>query len=263
MVWMIRNLIIARHFAVLFSDVAKTHSEARLIVYYSAAMLGVVYAFRRLGKPVYEIQHGYIGPSHNAYNNSEVVASKSNFCPSGFVVWDERAAQFLESRGGKNIEVVGFRHLQNFATAGRRESVNILFTAQTVTNLPDFIEDLIRNTGDVKWRVRIHPREEEERRDIKGLLIHPNVEICNSETPLADDLLQCDLHFTVHSSAVHEAAALNIASVFTSAIGKERFHQEVSEGMAVFVDAQTALPAIRLVLADAHERRLRSGAKGQ
>ncbi len=261
-VWVIRNLVVGRHFAVLFREIAKNHSEARVIVSYSAAMLGVIYAFRRLGKPVYEIQHGYIGLSHPAYNRREIVGSNSCFCPSGYVVWNERTGQFLKSLGASNIEVVGFRHLTNFSTRIQREKINILYTTQWLTDLPEYIEDLIININDATWRLRIHPREDDERSDIKRLLIHPNVEICNPETPLADDLQQCDLHFTVHSSTVHEAAALNVISVFTSEIGKERFHYEIGAGMAVFVDAQTAVPTIRSLLNDARERRSRAEATG-
>lgn len=253
MLWVIRNFVIARHFAVLFGDIAKNHSEARVIGYYNAAMLGVVYAFRKLGKPVYEIQHGYIGPSHNAYNDREIVGSKSNFCPSGFVVWSERVAHFLKSLGGRNIEIAGFRHLRNFAAPARSEKVNILFTAQPQTELPEYIVDLINEFNDITWRIRIHPRELAERGDIESLQIYPNVEICDRQVPLASDLLQCNLHFTVHSSAVFEAAEINVVTIFTHELGMERFQHEISEGMAIFVDAQTAAPTIRSLLKNVHE----------
>lgn len=247
-IWAIRNFVIARHFAYLFRDIAKQHEQARVIVYYSAAMLGVVYAFRKLGKPVYEIQHGYIGPSHNAYNKRELFTSNALFCPTGYVVWDDKTARFLSDLGATDIEIVGFRHLTNFSDRRRSERRVILVTTQWLTPLPAFLDALVQGVDDVVWRFRLHPREEASREDIRHFLQYPNVEMSEPNVALADDLMDSIAHVTPHSSAVHEAAALGVFSFFCSELGQERFHQEVADGRAMFIDEQNAIPALRALL---------------
>ncbi len=246
--WSIRAYVVARHFAYLFKDIADQHKQARVIVYYSAAMLGVVYAFRRLGKPVYEIQHGYIGPSHNAYNKPELISSDSYFAPTGYVVWDEKTANFLRESGARDVEVVGFRHLANFSSSEKSNRRVILITTQHSTPLPDFLGELIPSIDNLVWRFRLHPQERDPREDIKAFLKFGNVEISERDTVLADDLADSLLHITAHSSAVHEAAAMKVMSLFTHEVGKERFDHEISEGLAMFVDADTAASVTRSLL---------------
>lgn len=252
--WSLRAYVVARHIAYVFRDVAKEHKQARVIVFYSAAMLGVVYAFRRLGKPVYEVQHGYIGPSHNAYNKPELITSDSYFAPTGFVVWDDKTANFLRGEGAREVEVVGFRHLANFSSVQKSEKRVVLITTQHSTPLPDFLGELISSIDHVIWRFRLHPLEQDPREDIRAFLKFANVEISTRDAVLADDLGESLLHITAHSSAVHEAAAMKVVSLFTHEVGKERFSQEIADGLAIFVGAETAMQVARSILQSAVER---------
>lgn len=248
-IWPMRAYIVARHFSYVFKDISEEYDEARVIVYYNAAMLGVVFAFRSRGKPVYDIQHGYIGPSHNAYNKSKAIVSNSPFSPSGYVVWDEGTAKYMVSLGAQNIEVVGFRHLCNFSTPSAKGRHIILVTTQHFTPLPNFLYSVVSAFPNIMWRFRFHPLERQVREDIKAFKALQNVEIANPGRSLADDLLESVLHLTVHSSSVHEAAALNVVSLFTDELGNERFSREIAKGMALFVDAESAERTVGRLLA--------------
>lgn len=243
--WAVRNLIVSRYYAYRFRNIAETFDQARIIVYYGAAMLGVVYAFRRLGKPVCEIQHGYIGPSHNAYNKERIALPRSFYAPSSFVVWDERTANFLQIMGAQDIEIVGYRHLTNFTTArGEIRKHVVLVTTQWLTPLPRVLTKLVTRFDHVTWRFRLHPLESDARTDIGAFLRQGNVELSRPENTLADDLAESVLHLTEHSSAVHEAAALGVFSVFCDPMGLERFAHEIASGLAQFVHPENALDVV-------------------
>jgi hypothetical protein len=202
-------------------------------------MLGVVGAFRALGKPVWDIQHGYLGPSHDAYNNSAAFALDSRFKPTGFLVWDENFGDHVaavlgapwRSTGHAHLKLAGARVLPR--AAGR---CSVLYTLQWSTPVPASIEHAVHADTAVDWTFRMHPTDTSPRLDLEGLRRAANVRIVGAEQPLAQAIAEADLHITMNSSVVHEAAVIGVPSIYFDPIGHERFAREVGQGLAQFAD---------------------------
>ena len=112
----LRSYYVARYFALKFRGIAQSCESAYVICYYSAVMLGVVRAFRELGKPVWDVQHGHLGETHDAYNNGAAFSLGSRFAPTGFLVWDRSFGEFLEGRVGRVWRSSGSLRLRALAS---------------------------------------------------------------------------------------------------------------------------------------------------
>ena len=202
-------------------------------------MLGLVAAFRRSGKPAWDVQHGYIGPSHDAYNNAAAFALKTALKPSGFIVWDEHFGRYVESTLCTPWRSTGYAHLKMFMQLvppradGRRR---VLFTLQWGTPVPPSVIIEATRSSALDWTFRMHPNERSNRPDLHLLRGLPWVQVVDCRNPLALDIASSDLHVTFNSSVVHEAAVLCVPSLFFDPICRERFESEIVRGLAQFTD---------------------------
>lgn len=246
----LRSYLVARYYSVLFAAEAETHDEARVLVYYGARMLGVVMAFRRRGKPVLDVQHGYIGGSHNAYNRPEICATGSWLEPSGYVLWSKDFHERTPAMRSKFALYTDYAHLKVFGRSAKDPAAppSVLLATQWGTPVPQFILDLVDQAPHVPWLVRLHPLESDRRQDLIPLLARPNVKLGVLGCSLAEELSNSSLQVTVNSSTVHEAAALGVPSLFTDPLGMERFVSEIDRGLAIWVDQQTAKDAMLRLL---------------
>jgi hypothetical protein len=235
-----RTWLLARYFSVKFSVLATICSSANVTVYYNATMLGVVSAFRKKGKPVWDVQHGYLGPSHDAYNNTAAFAIDSTLKPTGFIVWSNEFGRYVESTLGSNWRSTDYAHLKMFKTfvpprvSGRTQ---VLFTLQTAIPVPPIVlKKATEASSTLNWVFRMHPFDKTCRPELSQLLISPNVSISDGKDPLALAIAGADIHVTVSSSVVHEAAALNVSSIFFDYKCCERFERESLRKLAFFTD---------------------------
>jgi hypothetical protein len=217
----LRNLLIANYFALKSRKIAEVASEVYVLVYYNAIMLGVVSAFRRVGKNGWDVQHGLIGSSHSAYNNSNAYLIESNLRPTGFLVWSNDIGKYLESTLGVQWRSSNYLHLKHFDRSSYSDGSKkvVLYSLQWDTPVPSEVKQVVRHFKDVQWIFRKHPFESSDRcdprwiSDVQWIFDLPNANVVEAVEPLASALSKSMLHVTVNSSVVFEAAALNVPSM--------------------------------------------------
>lgn len=246
----IRTYFVARYYSVLFEDEAAAHDEARVLVYYGARMLGVIMAFRKLGKQVLDIQHGYIGESHNAYNRSDICFTGSLLEPTGYILWSRDFHIRAPAIRAKPAIYSQYIHLRSFLPPTQRQTTRpkILVATQWGTPLPPYLADVIKSFPTILWVIRLHPQESSNREDLVPLFLMDNVLEADQGVSLAEDLIDSIGHITVNSSTVHEAAALGIRSLFTDPIGIERFRYEIERDLACLVDSESLGAEVERIL---------------
>ena len=234
--WDVRTLLVAHAFAWRLREVARVHREAFVTDFYSAAMLGVTLAFRREGREVWDIQHGRIGPSHQAYN-SDVFGVDCALRPTGLVVWDKRVGVYVDRALLLRWKSTEFAHLRLARASSVSRPRSVLYTLQVDTQVPREILDLVLEDPSIHWTFRPHPGGRNPEADYLPLLALPNVVLADVRTPLQDDILRCATHVTWNSSVVIEAAALGVCSFVMEARAAADFGDEISTGFATVVPA--------------------------
>lgn len=230
-----RTFLIARYFSLKFREMAAQCTGAYVVEYYSAIMLGVVRAFRRLGKAVWDVQHGYIGPTHGAYSNREAFRLASAFRPSGFLVWDRRFGLNIEEATGARWESTDYLHLKAYDLGSSRNDSHptVLYSLQWDTPVAEEIERAVKEFPHIRWSFRMHPMDRDwQRKDLDRLRALPNVSVVVASEPLAEALRRADLHITYNSGTVHEAAALGIPSLILDPTLIDRYQKEIAMGLA-------------------------------
>jgi hypothetical protein len=242
--WAIRTYLVAYCFSQKCRDIACAHSTAYVMDYYSAAMLGIVMAFRRKGNSVWDIQHGTMGARHAAYN-AGLFAVESDFRPTGLVAWDERFAGYAREVLGLATIVTNYGHLRLLSEIGsRQESAPvILYSLQPDTELPSQVLEAAERFRQAHWRFRLHPREVEGDGRWHSLTGLPHVSLSNGEVSLGEDLMGTDLHITFNSSVVHEAAALGVRSIVLDP-SANFFDVEVASGQVILLNPGELIPYV-------------------
>jgi hypothetical protein len=241
-IWVIRTFLTAHYFSFVFRKVAIECAEVYVTCYYSGVMLGVVSAFRRLGKPVWDVQHGYIGASHPSYNNGWAWSIESTFKPTGFVVWDKKFGVFLKETLGdityKSTDFMHIRKRSELVEKTRDPRPVILYTMDWANEIPEEIKVAATATKHVRWLFRKHPIEHEKyyiKDDLTFLKPLEHVQISDATIPLSDQLAICSLHITFGSSVVHEASILGVKSIFFHKESESRFYEECQDGLAEYL----------------------------
>ncbi len=241
-----RNFLIAHYFSLKFRELAIRCEGVYVLVYYNAIMLGVISAFRKLGKEAWDVQHGYLGPDHDAYNNVRAFAIDSTLKPTGFLVWDNRFGAHIESAlkmpWEKSEYIIKKSDLSRSKYSGH---FTVLYTLQWGVLIPDVVQVAVKNSLDIQWVFRKHPFDSSSHNDLNWLQQMPNCSISDSSESLASALSRCNLHITFNSGATHEAAALGIQSIFLDKEYAIRFDYEIRQGMAIFASDQSLIGIVR------------------
>ncbi len=185
--------------------------------YYNVRMLALVRICNTRKIPVFDVQHGYIGEDHPAYDKS---LSLETLCkPSGFYVFDNDAAEYVKKYTDSLIEISNWMHLHTFNNFQRNKNLppRVLFSVQWGTPLPaNELVTMINKYSHVNWVFRMHPLETAERSDLESVFSLKNVTIEESGVNLVESLLQSDIHLTWNSSLCFEAEQLGVPSYFIS-----------------------------------------------
>ena len=243
----LRNFLLARYFALKYRKIAEECESAHVVVYYNAIMLGVVRAFRRLGKEVWDIQHGYNGEDHPAYNSSLAFRLDSTCKPSGFLVWEAKFGAALESAIGATWRSTNYHHLV-FLTENdhaNRKGFSVMYSLQWRVPVSQQVQDAVSHFRErISWSFRLHPFEYDQRDDLKWIRDSRYSVITDSSEPLAVALGSCDLHITHNSGVTHEAAALGKPTFFLDRDLTQRVEDEIRAGIVRFVDDGELIDAL-------------------
>ena len=245
--WFLYAFITAKAMKLPAARFAAGHDRLVIVCYYHARSLGLVRAFRLQGKPVIDVQHGLIGPSHFAYGNELAWKVRSALQPTGFLVWTPSVREFLRRTTGRDAMVRPFDDSRYHVALPRTcpGRPRVLVSLQWGAELPGSLVEHVRRSDWCDWVLRMHPRDRipaAERSDCAALAGLPHVTVESAEVPLGSSLRASDLHVTRNSSVITEAALAGKASVFWDPVVIGSFRDEVESGLAEFVPLED-LPA--------------------
>lgn len=229
------------------------------VSYYNVYGIAAANAARLAGIPSVELQHGTQGDFHVGYGRWRKLPPHGfNTMPEIFACWDEQSASVISSwssgyEAGKPI-VFGNRFLEHFKDpdvvansdfaksfrerggSGRK---NVLVALQNVYGLPQLFESMLwESNDDYFWWIRFHPvMTHEERSEITARIAQLNLRNVEMEAassqPLYAVLPLMDVHVTLNSSVVHEAAQFGIPSIVCDETARDYYANELARGDAV------------------------------
>ncbi len=251
--WFLYAFLVAKAMRVPAGEFAARHDRLIIVCYYHARSLGLVRAFRRQGKPVVDVQHGLIGPSHFAYANESAWQLRSRLQPTGFLVWSASAKAFLERTTGRSAEVRTFDDSRYFTPVPRADPSRprVMVALQWGSVLPDVLVDFIASASWADWVLRMHPRDRvaaAERSDVARLRAHAHVQLEPEGLPLGASVRGADLVLTWNSSVTSEAAMAGRRSIFWDAAVRESFRDEIDAGFAECLAVEEIPARVRAML---------------
>ncbi len=235
--WFLYAFLAAKAMKVPADAFAARHDRLVIVCYYHARSLGLVRAFRRQGKPVTDVQHGLIGPSHFAYANEGAWKVRSRLQPTDFLAWTPSAKAFLERTTGRPARVRAFDDSRYFRGRPRADPARprVMVALQWGSVLPERLVEFIRGASWADWVLRMHPRDRvsaADRSDVSALRGRPHVELEEEGLPLGESVRAADLVLTWNSSVTSEAAIAGRRSIFWDASVRESFRDEIDSGLA-------------------------------
>jgi hypothetical protein len=237
-----------------------------VVCYYDVAGYAYVLAAHRAGAASVDVQHGVTGNLNLAYAewNFEPAAGLT-LLPSHFWSWSDEDAEVVKQWAGshhqkKHCAIVGghpfieaWRSGTMRLPAASQEALErlregaegrpaILVTLQPNLTSEEFLAPLLqvwRQRPRAVWWLRLHPMAPDKRACIEALLASHSVSHWNvteaTSLPLPVLLREATLHATHSSSAVIEAAFLDVPSVIWSTRGEELFESHIRNGIAIRV----------------------------
>jgi hypothetical protein len=225
--------------------------------YYSSSSMAFVMACRNLDVPVYDIQHGVQGDFHVAYRPWRVGEDGRlpEGLPTGFWCWDNISSEQIKRWFPFNKRVVNggdvwTEYVLNCGSGSRSkfsariDQITVVVTLQPVREpLPAIlIQAMVAASTNVFWILRLHPSmsitfadnlgEKLKNSGCQNFLIQGN-----EDEPLPRLLTQIDLHVTLYSSVVIEAAACGVKSVLLDPLGSALYNDVVKSGLAVLAES--------------------------
>lgn len=227
---------------------------AFVITYYSPIGWGLSAACRSADIKVVDVQHGGQGPYHAAYGMYSVVppgVRGNHVIPSHYWVWseDERDAILSWSNGvtqpivggnvwlEKTVREVRDRNSVDLNSKERYEA-SILVTLQPNRPLPDWFRIVLENRPEWRFVIRLHPSMHGSlTRTLHAYSRFHNVEIDSGAAHITTALRKTDVHATIHSTTVLEAAKIGVPSIV---IGKDPgaivFSDLIRQGKVIVVE---------------------------
>lgn len=237
-----------------FLKVLKKINPQKIVIlcYYSDTIYALLVAANRLGIETIEMQHGPQTDIHLSYGSWTCVPNEGyDVLPRNFWCWDNYSKEVLEKWISKNkkyaVKVVGHPWVEYWKNNEKEyfEKDFILYSLQpnpiTLEQLftPTILQ-LIKET-DIKWFIRLHPRQLKELDSIKSFLkeknVLHNVNIDNATYDALPILLSnAKKHITHSSGSALEASYYGLKTILINEIGLKSFPHLIDTKMAIFID---------------------------
>ncbi len=214
-------------------------------------MAAAILAAHELGIKTIDFQHGPQTNVHMAYSSwTKHPVKPYNIMPLEYWTWDQKSKENIEEWAQKTefiqAKEVGHPYLAYFKKKILYKDIGekIFFSLQTF-NLKEMFPAAIlglMKTSELKWILRMHPRSNYTKKDLKFFLIKNKVdnyiyEIENAlDTPLPKSLAGAKLHITNFSGCVIEAGMLNIPSLLIHESGKEIFRAYIDDKSVFYLN---------------------------
>lgn len=214
-----------------------------LLSYYNLPCFGLLIAAKKKGIECIDIQHGAQGSSHVAYSgfNQDYL-----LIPDFFWFWDHQSESQLKG----NLGYSGFKtivggnpwhyFLDHREPVLKKNGKTILYTLQPIQPLvSDYVLEVMQETKDeYDWLIRTHPRIAIGEKNVLiqkleslGIYKEKMWKLAN-ETPLPLLLKNVDLHISLYSGCIQEAADLGTFSIILEKNGEITFSHLIEQGIA-------------------------------
>lgn len=257
---------IIRRLAGFFKTIfAKTKPKVGFVVcYYNDYGFAFNLACKECGILSVDIQHGVQEDLHYAYGRwNKTPNCGYELLPSFFWNWNKESSNVIEKWnkeckmwhdaviGGNpwidmcerdSGKLLTNENSKILSVMGKeKDTVNILYTHTSKIPLSELILKTIESSPpNWKWWIRLHPCASEElcEKDIQILKKCNNNNIewkLATELPLLAWLNQVNVHVTINSSCVKEAAVFGVPSIMIGAdeLCNQYYHREIHSGLAV------------------------------
>lgn len=226
------------------------------LCYYSDLRYALNVSARKNKIPVFEIQHGGMGPEHVSYSGwNNLPAEGYNTMPRTFWTWDTasyelintwvKKQQFHKVILGGNPWIAYLLQNKDAGFAFPKDKKIILYTLQ-YSEIEPYILETIKNTpADYQWWIRLHPRKTSAKKHIQAALrkcyLDDKVEIDKATAyPLPVILMHSSLHLSGSSGSIIEAAQLGVISLILAQSGLSYYRAYVDQGIAIPETSQSA-----------------------
>ncbi|WP_430399240.1 hypothetical protein [Flavobacterium sp.] len=224
-----------------------------VLCYYGEEIMALTAAANQLNIETIEYQHGPQVKVHLAYGSwSKIPNNGFDILPRTFWNWDKFSENVLKEWTTNNklykTKVVGNFWIDYWKNQSNLYEYKnyVLYCIQphpfTIEQL--FTEQLIKciKSGQLKWFVRLHPRQINQMEEIKAFLKEKNIlEMVNLQAATNDFLplllSNAKLHVTHYSGSALEAAMFGLKTVILNEIGNECFSELIIENKAVYIDS--------------------------
>ncbi|WP_282018324.1 hypothetical protein [Salegentibacter mishustinae] len=250
----LKNILAIKSWEGVFVKIIKLTKPQFVVglVYYSNPIYGLNLAANKLGIPSIDLQHGGLGTAHPAYNFSKVPNEGYNILPKVFWAWNDSSYKDILNwskntphkviNGGNPW--IGYLS-KKMAVSGHKDfSSNnkpvILFTLQPIGDVISsyFLEVIAKTKDRFNWWLRFHPRmtEIEKNAIVDRFKRNDSLEAIEYEystsSPLPVAINECDLHISLSSGSVIEAAMMNKYSLIISETGANYYANIIADGWA-------------------------------
>lgn len=195
-----------------FKKIAKKYEALYVVCYYNSCNLAPILSFKLINKPVYDIQHGYIGNKHFCYNK-KIILSKNIFIPNKFILWrGENQLDFNK----KNIVRGSYPETKNIKKKKINNKIRIGLTMDTKKISNSVINFINKNSKKYIWLIKQHPADNLnifEREDFKKICHNKNLHVFDKKMHIIEWLEHIDMHFTEFSSSAYEAYICGIYTI--------------------------------------------------
>jgi hypothetical protein len=231
--------------------------------YNSHLATSLIYAAKKLGIPVFDVQHGVINNLHPSYSFVNRKIYGLNSIPDAFLIKDVFSYKVLINWIPANKIYLLPNELQasvlgSFAGLGKdfleslQSSIKgrklILFTLSWENGINDLLEEIVNSSRDIAFFIfRLHPstplwEEKIIRKLISNIIPEDHYRIHSAkEIPLNVLLELVDLHITECSSVVIDALQFGKKSVIISKIGLEYYKELIASGHIIFTESVTEI----------------------
>lgn len=210
-------------------------------------------AANELGIETIEYQHGQQGENSLRYSNwNNIPIEGFKTIPKIFWLWEEifenkfskwiSSQEFHKTYVGVNVWA---QHYSKYIDLGKIDITktpgksNVLFCLQFIS-IPKIIIDVMKNSQDIIWYLRLHPRHKNDIQKLYKILNQNKISLQNIEIELSNDLkleeliTNMDYVISGYSTVLYEAYILGKKAITIDSIGKEAYKEFIKRKLIYY-----------------------------
>jgi len=241
------------------------------ICFYSYDCFAISLAACERKIPSVDIQHGQQGDYHHMYTHWENMPKKGyKIMPEYFWMWGrsskERLDKWVEHQNYHQTIIGGnpwlaFRKISIDSELRKEKEIsffnkskgikNVLISLQYTEDIPSFLMKAIKDSSEIKWCFRLHPRFIHELNVLEGILKKYQIDKTKYEIEYSTKLdyyeliKHMDFQITFWSTVAYEALVFGVPTIIIHPNGKEAMQEAIEDG--VFYYTQNSEQILQII----------------